>query len=73
MKTRSRPGQGQSGGAEHSGAADTAILPESGPCHSPAECVTARCHILLNGDGDLKAFICRAHALVIRFDKAAQA
>ena len=60
-------------GANHSGQADKEIVPDWSPCQNAAECVESRCHILYNGEGEMKAFVCRAHALLILFDDAVQA
>ncbi len=48
-------------------------VPDWSPCQTAAECVTHRCHILYNGEGQMKSFLCRAHALLILFDDPVQA
>ena len=61
------------GGADHSGQADKAIVPDWSPCRDAAECVVHRCRAILNDVGNLEAFECLAHGVFLRFDDAAQA
>ncbi len=69
---KASPGQGEAG-VQHSGAADTESIASGNPCQTAAECIRSRCHILYNGEGQMKAFLCRAHALLIPFDEPVQA
>lgn len=68
---RAPSGNGARAAISTGGAKD--ILPDWSPCENAAECVTHRCHILYNGEGEMKAFLCRAHALLILFDDPVKA